>query len=518
MISPALATRCLIVLLLISSALPHQASDFIELRTRFRQADSAAPGHFQLAEAKVSWDPGKTAIIVCDMWDRHWCRGATERVAELAPRLNAVISEARQRGVLIIHAPSDTMKFYPDWPQRQRARSAPDAAPPSGMNRWHSLDPAKEPPLPIDDSDGGCDDHPPCETGTPWTRQIAAIQIAPEDAISDSGREIYNLLEQHRRDHLIIMGVHENMCVLGRSFGIRQMVSIGKKVLLMRDMTDTMYNSRQRPYVSHFAGTELVTEHIEKYWCPTITSADFLGGEPFRFKADKRPRVVFVIGEMEYQTWETLPEFAREELARRGIEFDFVNAPVKAGNNFTNWQAIANADLVVVSVRRRAPPREMMGLIHSHLEAGKPLVALRTASHAFATKERESGHTTWDSFDRDVLGARYEGHYGNSYHPVITVDDSGKGHEILRGVLFDGVVSQYSLYRSRDHGPETRVLLNGTIKTDGVERTEPVAWINTASNRRVFYTSLGGADDFKEPAFRRLLINSMLWSLQMRVP
>jgi hypothetical protein len=63
---------------------------------------------------------------------------------------------------------------------------------------------------------------------------------------------------------------------------------MSKNVLLMRDLTDTMYNSRKRPFVSHFTGTDLVVEHIEKYWCPSITSADILGGEPFRFKGDER--------------------------------------------------------------------------------------------------------------------------------------------------------------------------------------------------------------------------------------
>jgi putative membrane-bound dehydrogenase-like protein len=76
------------------------------------------------------------------------------------------------------------------------------------------------------------------------------------------------------------------MCVLGRPFSIRQMVEVGKNVVLMRDMTDTMYNSRMRPFVNHFRGTDLIVEHIEKYWCPSITSADLLGGEPFRFSKD----------------------------------------------------------------------------------------------------------------------------------------------------------------------------------------------------------------------------------------
>ena len=84
------------------------------------------------------------------------------------------------------------------------------------------------------------------------------------------------------------MGVHLNMCVLGRPFGIRQMVDVGKDVVLMRDMTDTMYDHRMAPFVSHFEGTDLVIEHVERYWCPSITSADLVGGTPFRFAADSR--------------------------------------------------------------------------------------------------------------------------------------------------------------------------------------------------------------------------------------
>jgi hypothetical protein len=95
-------------------------------------------------------------------------------------------------------------------------------------------------------------------------------------------------MQQRGIENVIVMGVHGNMCVLGRPFAIRQMVKQGKNVVLVRDMTDTMYNSRKSPFVSHFAGTDLIVEHIEKYWCPSITSVDFLGGEPFHFQADKR--------------------------------------------------------------------------------------------------------------------------------------------------------------------------------------------------------------------------------------
>jgi hypothetical protein len=86
----------------------------------------------------------------------------------------------------------------------------------------------------------------------------------------------------------MIMGVHTNMCVLGRPFGLRNMARYGKNVVLVRDLTDTMYNPKSWPYVDHFTGTDLIIEHIEKYVCPTITSTVLTGRAPFRFQADNR--------------------------------------------------------------------------------------------------------------------------------------------------------------------------------------------------------------------------------------
>ena len=110
------------------------------------------------------------------------------------------------------------------------------------------------------------------------------LRIAEDkDAISDSGVEIWSLLEARGIQNVILMGVHVNMCVAGRPFGLRQMAKNGKHVVLMRDMTDSMYNPARWPYVDHFRGTALFIEHIEKYICPTITSDQFIGGKPFVF-------------------------------------------------------------------------------------------------------------------------------------------------------------------------------------------------------------------------------------------
>jgi len=246
-------------------------------------------------EATVEWEPRKTALIICDMWDNHWCKGAAKRVEELAGPLNKVVQEARRRGVFIIHAPSTTVDFYKDTPQRKRAQDAKfvkTMAPLSTVERWGTAwcypDPKRESELPIDDTDMGCDCATKCEIVPPWTRQISTIEIADQDAITDNGQETFNLLGERGIDNVIIMGVHLNMCVLGRPFAIRQLVTQGKNVLLIRDMTDTMYNSKMSPFVNHFAGTDLVIAHVERNWCPTILSTDFVGGKPFRFREENR--------------------------------------------------------------------------------------------------------------------------------------------------------------------------------------------------------------------------------------
>ncbi|MCW5556949.1 MAG: isochorismatase family protein [Verrucomicrobiae bacterium] len=262
----------------------------LHLRSRSRQDAEAAP-EFRT----VRWDPARTALIICDMWDDHWCRSAAKRVTEMAGPFNTVVQDARKQGVFIIHAPSSVTKFYEGTPQRQRAQRAsyaPTPVPLSTQERWGTgwcwPDMPREPGMPVDDSDMGCDCAEKCTIREAWTRQIAAIEIAPEDAITDNGQETWNLLAERGITNVILAGVHLNMCVLGRPFAIRQQVRLGKNVVLCRDLTDTMYNPEKAPRVSHFDGTDLVVGHVERFWCPTITSTDLTGRPPFRFTDDPR--------------------------------------------------------------------------------------------------------------------------------------------------------------------------------------------------------------------------------------
>jgi len=216
-------------------------------------------------------DFSRTAIVICDMWDHHWCKGAEDRVGTLAAKMAPVIDRLRQNGVLIIHAPSETMDFYHTHPARLAMLALPQLEPPQALD-------LQAPPLPIDDSDGGCDtpDNPLKPNTRVWTRENSALPIAPGDLISDKGQEVYSALRAHHIEHLLIAGVHANMCILNRGFAIKQMSKWGMPCILVRDLTDAMYNPQRSPFVSHAQGTELVIEYIEKYWAPTITSHDLL--------------------------------------------------------------------------------------------------------------------------------------------------------------------------------------------------------------------------------------------------
>ncbi|MDQ6809507.1 MAG: isochorismatase family protein [Verrucomicrobiota bacterium] len=239
----------------------------LQLPVRSRVEVFRGSGEWAPVNVTRSFPVSSTAILICDMWDKHWCEGASHRVDALAQKMAPVIDLARSHHVQIIHAPSEVMDFYKTVPQRIGITQIAKAEPPPSLA-------LTDPPLPIDDSRGGCD------TGgafyKAWTRENPALRITGDDVVSDNGAEVYSFLRRKGIHNLLVMGVHTNMCILKRSFAIRQMTNWGIHCVLVRDLTDTMYDPKERPFVSHDQGTELVVEHIEKYWGPSMLSADLV--------------------------------------------------------------------------------------------------------------------------------------------------------------------------------------------------------------------------------------------------
>ena len=519
-----------------TSRKPASTSFTLTLRKRIPSAENSPL--YNAVHEKQQWQAKETAVIVCDMWDLHHCKNAVGRVGEVAPRMNEFLKKARSKGAFIIHAPSSCTGFYENHPARKRAINAPKAASfPKAIENWcHWIDKVEENQgYPIDHSDGGEDDDPVehaawakhlAEIGrnprSPWKRQVDLIDIdGDRDAISDNGFEIWNLLEARGIKNVMLVGVHTNMCVLGRPFGLRNMTRNGKNVLLVRDLTDAMYNPARWPYVNHFRGTELVIEHIEERVCPTTTSDQLLGGKPFRFKGDTPPHVVFMIGEKEYSTASTLTDFAKRQLEYRGVRCTFVHVDANDSNNFAGLEALKDADLLFVSVRRRTPPKTQLDLIRSHLAQGKPVVGIRTASHAFDREPPSAQHIRWAEFDDVILGVDYNGHYGNkppkAPATIVSINGNSAKHPILTGVAPGSFEAKSHLYKNKKLTDTVNVLLTGTLKGRD-EINEPVAWTNTVNGSRVFYTSLGGPGDFELPTFQRLLLNGVLWALDKPIP
>jgi nicotinamidase-related amidase len=253
----------------------------LHLRSRSVAADASEEPKTIL---RHDWDPARAAVVICDMWDAHHCLSAQRRVAEMAPRMNQVVAGLRDLGALVIHAPSGVVDFYDGTPARMRAIQAPHAPSPVPFD-WNGWEHDAGSALPATLTDPGpcsCDTREPCgdaEPPYPWTRQTPLIDIHPQDAVSDDGQEVFNLLQQRGIDDVVVMGVHTNICVLGRPYGIRQLAMLGKKPILCRDLTDGFHRDPR----GHTWGTEQMIAHVERRWCPTVASDQLVGGTPFRF-------------------------------------------------------------------------------------------------------------------------------------------------------------------------------------------------------------------------------------------
>jgi type 1 glutamine amidotransferase len=222
-----------------------------------------------------------------------------------------------------------------------------------------------------------------------------------------------------------------------------------------------------------------------------------------------------VIGEDEYKTRDTLPAFAAEHLNSFFRVTYLFSDDAKDRNSFPDLEKLDDADVVLISVRRRALPPEQMASLRKHVAAGKPVVGIRTACHAFSLRGKKppAGRITWERFDPEVFGGNYVDHYGDDLKITLRQAEGAAEHPIMAGVRLDELKSNGSLYRVRPLADSAVPLLFGSLPG---KHEEPVAWTNTRKDGgRVFYTSLGHPDDFKSPAFQRLLVNGICWAARI---
>ena len=506
------------------------AADMFDLSLRRQVPGGEDRTYWRSIESPAAWKASETAVIVCDVWDLHHCRRAVERLEEFAPRIAKLCDTVRSAGGTVIHAPSDCMPAYASHPARDRVLDLVDRSlpagfepPPAGKATWCSgvgLEFLNE--YPLDQSLGGEDDEPAEHAAwaaelermgrnpkMPWKMQSPLVPIdAAADFMSDNGAEVARVLAARGIRHVMLVGVHLNMCVLGRPFGLRRIGESGRDVVLVRDLTDTMYDPAQWPWVSHFTGTDRMIDHVERHVCPTIASAEVIGdGSPFRSPRDTRPTVALTIAEEEYGSHRTLSAFAHRHL---GQSFRVVEHHVAADdpNSIPGLTRLADADVLILSARRRGLRPAEMAALKAFLAAGKPVIGIRTASHAWEPKAAIDGRETWGEFDRDVFGIEYTGHFGNEIRSTVKIAAGAGGDPLLTGIPAEGAIEQTgSLYRIAATSPQTRVLAVGEVPG---KPTQPVLtdFIRPDGGRSI-YTSIGHAEDLAKPEVVRVLVNAV---------
>jgi type 1 glutamine amidotransferase len=218
--------------------------------------------------------------------------------------------------------------------------------------------------------------------------------------------------------------------------------------------------------------------------------------------ADKALAVHLISGSKEYKSEPSLQALQKEleERYQVSITASWVQDGAK---DLPGVEHVAQADLLLIFARRMKLPEEQMAVIRKHWESGKPIVGLRTSSHAFGNEDNAI-------FDRQVMAGNYTGHFGNEPVAVSTAEGA-TDHPVLKDV---GEIVSLKMYKAGELGPNAMLLQNGTIEAKNA--THAVTWTNTYKGGRMFYTSLGGPADFENEQFRRMIINAIFWTTKSK--
>ena len=260
----------------------------------------------------------------------------------------------------------------------------------------------------------------------------------------------------------------------------------------------------------------------------------------------KGKHIVLVSGDEEYRSEEALPQLGKILAKHHGFKCTVLFAiDPKTGeinpnvnNNIPGLEALKTADLMIISTRFRNLPEEQMAHIVDYLETGKPVMGLRTATHAFlgmkgkfAKYNNGSGVKGYEGgFGRQILGEQWVNHHGG-HGSQSTRGILAKGadkHPILKGIKDGDIWGPTDVYTVHLPLPEGcqplvmgQVLVGMKFNDKPLEGKKndpmmPVAWARTlGSKTRVFTTTMGASEDLVADGSRRMLVNASYWCLGM---
>ena len=214
-------------------------------------------------------------------------------------------------------------------------------------------------------------------------------------------------------------------------------------------------------------------------------------------------KVCLVSGSLEYKSNESLAEFQEYLEANHPVECSRAFIVGEDEEHLPGLESLDDCDVMLLFTRRLKLSGEELERIKHYCLSGRPIVGVRTASHAIQT---------WLDLDKEVLGGNYHGHYANDLQTDVAIVEGAEQHPILRG--FKPFRSAGSLYKNQGLSSDVDILMTGAIPG----HTEPIAWTRDYKGASVFYTSLGHPHDFREESFRRLLANAIFWTARQEVP
>jgi hypothetical protein len=277
-----------------------------------------------------------------------------------------------------------------------------------------------------------------------------------------------------------------------------------------------------------------------------------LAAAPLVFEGGEGPgkgkQVVLLAGDEEYRSEETMPMLAKLLSVRHGFRcIVLFSIDPKTGEIDPNMQthlpgmeAIDEADVVIMGLRFRHLPDEDMEHLVNHVKSGKPLIALRTSTHAFKYPGKSKSRfakwsfnsKTWSGgFGRQILGETWINHHG--HHAVESTRGVvvAEAHPLMRGV--EDVWGDTDVYGIRDLPEDATVLMRGRVlagmspEDPAVEGKKndpmmPVAWVRDRKvdgrRQQVVVTTMGAATDFVHPGLRRFVVNAVYWTTGVEIP
>ena len=219
------------------------------------------PGTGAITIQKEEVDPKRIGVIAVDVWNFHWCKTATMRVDAFVPRINNALEAARALGMKVMLCPSDVVENYAGYPQREAIFALPKVKVPKVVD-------ASCPPVP--DAGGCACGRERCAGNYGWDGMHPALKIGDDDLMPDTQAEVYAICQKYGLTHLIYVGFHTQVCLLGKPMGLRAMKEAGLHCVLARDMTDAHPGYDPSRKFTPDLNTEQVIEHFEKHLAPTI--------------------------------------------------------------------------------------------------------------------------------------------------------------------------------------------------------------------------------------------------------